>query len=336
MNEFLNAIGSYFKRITDGWEFGTKISKLIFTKNVEIKGTDDMLYTHQFQEKDGTVAHLEDIPGAGEGFSLDENGNLQLGNVEAGKRIVKLTELDNLSFNIGDDSPIEVDPESFNLFVNSRKLLSASKDKVALDTKELNLKDTSRVSNIYVSSGFPNILIAADKKYTVNVTAKPSWLKDSNIHKLFDNNSDIVWEFPSNDLPNSVDNLVVEITNLYNEPFGLGLTSNDNSLFIDGFLDLNKGHGLSSWKLEIYAPIWAGGPLGWITVLDRVGVNDIFPLYDINLRSNDNTNSSDVRQNITNIRGIRLTIRNVITGIDSKFVLPQIGILNKTIFHCTV
>ena len=331
MNEILNAIGSYFKKIVDGWEFGTKFSKLIFKKNVEIEGTDDMLYTHEFQEKDGTVAHLEDIPGAGEGFSIDDNGNLQLGEVNGGKRIVQLTDIENLSFNIGDEEEIEVDEKSFNLFVDSRKLLMASKEKVDLSTKELNLKDTSRVSNLHISSGSPNILIGANKKYTVNVTAKTSWQKDINIPKLFDNNSDVVWEFASDNLPNSIDNLVIEITNLYNDPFGLGLSSNGNSFFIDGHLDSNAGgYGLSSWKLEIYAPIWAGGPLGWITVLDRVGVNDIFPIYDINLRSNDSTNSLDVRQNITNIRGIKLTIRNVITGTDGKFVIPQIGILNKT------
>jgi hypothetical protein len=45
----LNAIGAWFEKITDGWVFGTALSKLIFTKNVEIQGTDSMQYTHEFQ-----------------------------------------------------------------------------------------------------------------------------------------------------------------------------------------------------------------------------------------------------------------------------------------------
>lgn len=59
---FINAIGSFFRKVTDGWEFGTKISRLLFRKNVEIIGTDDMLYEYQFQQKSGTIAHLDDIP----------------------------------------------------------------------------------------------------------------------------------------------------------------------------------------------------------------------------------------------------------------------------------
>lgn len=58
----LNAIGSWFEKLADGWVFGTQLYKLIFRKNAEIIGTDDMLHTYQFQEKSGTVAHLDDIP----------------------------------------------------------------------------------------------------------------------------------------------------------------------------------------------------------------------------------------------------------------------------------
>lgn len=59
---YINAIGSWFEKITEGWIFGTKDNKLTFKGNVELEGGAGD-YEHTFQNKDGVVAHLDDIPG---------------------------------------------------------------------------------------------------------------------------------------------------------------------------------------------------------------------------------------------------------------------------------
>lgn len=60
----INSIGSWFEKITNGWVFGTQLNKLIFRGNVEIEGGVGN-YEHTFQNKDGILAHLDDIPAAG-------------------------------------------------------------------------------------------------------------------------------------------------------------------------------------------------------------------------------------------------------------------------------
>lgn len=59
----INAIGSYFSKITGGWEFGTQLHRFKFKGNVEMEGSASPTpKTHSFQDKDGTIAHLDDIP----------------------------------------------------------------------------------------------------------------------------------------------------------------------------------------------------------------------------------------------------------------------------------
>lgn len=59
---FFNSIGSWFEKITDGWVFGLPTSKLTVKRNVTIEGSTGARYNHEFQDKDGIVAHLDDIP----------------------------------------------------------------------------------------------------------------------------------------------------------------------------------------------------------------------------------------------------------------------------------
>jgi hypothetical protein len=56
----INAIGSWFEKITGGWIFGSQTNKLTFKGNLEMQGGAGG-YEHAFQNKNGTLAHLEDI-----------------------------------------------------------------------------------------------------------------------------------------------------------------------------------------------------------------------------------------------------------------------------------
>jgi len=56
----INSIGSWFEKQVEGWTFGTQLHKLIFKGNVEIQGGVGN-YEHTFQNKDGILAHLDDI-----------------------------------------------------------------------------------------------------------------------------------------------------------------------------------------------------------------------------------------------------------------------------------
>lgn len=61
--KFINAIDSWFEKISNGWIFGTPSSKLKLTKNIEIEGTEinDQKYIYEFQDKSGVIAHIDDI-----------------------------------------------------------------------------------------------------------------------------------------------------------------------------------------------------------------------------------------------------------------------------------
>ena len=58
--KFINIIGTWFEKITGGWKFGTPDFLLTFKGNVEVQGGSGG-YTHTYQNKDGTLAHLSDI-----------------------------------------------------------------------------------------------------------------------------------------------------------------------------------------------------------------------------------------------------------------------------------
>jgi hypothetical protein len=62
----INSQGSWFEKILSGWVFGTQLHKLIFKGNAEIQGrTSGPQYTHILQDKDGILAHLDDLGDAG-------------------------------------------------------------------------------------------------------------------------------------------------------------------------------------------------------------------------------------------------------------------------------
>jgi len=62
----INAIGSVFKKFSQGWTFGTPTKTVTVKDNtiiqVDILGDIDVEYDYRFQKKSGTLAHLDDIP----------------------------------------------------------------------------------------------------------------------------------------------------------------------------------------------------------------------------------------------------------------------------------
>jgi hypothetical protein len=57
----INSIGAYFNKFLGGWTFGTQTDQLTVKNSVELEGTTGTIYEHTFQNKDGIVAHLDDI-----------------------------------------------------------------------------------------------------------------------------------------------------------------------------------------------------------------------------------------------------------------------------------
>jgi hypothetical protein len=57
----INSIGAYFNKFLGGWTFGTQTDQLTVKNSAEIVGTTGTIYEHTFQNKDGIVAHLDDI-----------------------------------------------------------------------------------------------------------------------------------------------------------------------------------------------------------------------------------------------------------------------------------
>jgi hypothetical protein len=57
----INSIGAYFNKFLGGWTFGTQTDQLTVKNSVELEGTTGTIYEHTFQNKDGVLAHLDDI-----------------------------------------------------------------------------------------------------------------------------------------------------------------------------------------------------------------------------------------------------------------------------------
>jgi hypothetical protein len=57
----INSIGAYFNKFLGGWTFGTQTDQLTMKNSAEIVGTTGVIYEHTFQNKNGIVAHLDDI-----------------------------------------------------------------------------------------------------------------------------------------------------------------------------------------------------------------------------------------------------------------------------------
>jgi hypothetical protein len=57
----INSIGAYFNKFLGGWTFGTQTDQLTVKNSAEIVGTTGVIYEHTFQNKNGIVAHLDDI-----------------------------------------------------------------------------------------------------------------------------------------------------------------------------------------------------------------------------------------------------------------------------------
>jgi hypothetical protein len=57
----INSIGAYFNKFLGGWTFGTQTDQLTMKNSAEIVGTTGTVYEHTFQNKNGIVAHLDDI-----------------------------------------------------------------------------------------------------------------------------------------------------------------------------------------------------------------------------------------------------------------------------------
>jgi hypothetical protein len=62
----INSIGSIFKKLINGWTFGTPSKTITIKENTviefDILGDIDAEYTYEFQQKSGTIAHLDDVP----------------------------------------------------------------------------------------------------------------------------------------------------------------------------------------------------------------------------------------------------------------------------------